>query len=78
MARSNWLTYPFSASEIPSPSNPPPDCPFQTRCPNMIKGLCDTTVPPLREFAPDHVIACHLEKGTLLKMEPVHTVDTAA
>jgi len=32
----------------------------------------------LREFAPDHVIACHLEKGTLLKMEPVNTVDTAA
>jgi peptide/nickel transport system ATP-binding protein len=66
------------AGEIPSPSNPPPGCPFQTRCPYMIKGLCDTTPPPLREFAADHVIACHLESETLLKMEPVITVETAA
>ena len=66
------------AGEIPSPSNPPPGCPFQTRCPYMIKGLCDTTLPPLREFAPGHVIACHLESETLLKMEPVITVETAA
>ena len=64
--------------EIPSPSNPPPGCPFQTRCHYMIKGLCDTTLPPLREFGPDHVIACHLEADTLKKMEPVITVDTAA
>jgi peptide/nickel transport system ATP-binding protein len=40
--------------------------------------LCDTTLPPLREFAPGHVIACHLESQTLLKMEPVITVETAA
>jgi peptide/nickel transport system ATP-binding protein len=66
------------AGEIPSPSNPPPGCPFQTRCPYMIKGLCDTTLPPLREFAADHVIACHLESETLLKMEPVITAETAA
>ena len=64
--------------EIPSPSNPPTGCPFQTRCPYMIKGLCDTTLPPLREFAPDHVIACHLEKSTLLAMEPVMTIDAPA
>jgi peptide/nickel transport system ATP-binding protein len=64
--------------EIPSPSNPPPGCPFQTRCPYMIKGVCDTTLPPLREFGPDHVIACHLERETLMKMEPVITVETAA
>jgi peptide/nickel transport system ATP-binding protein len=66
------------AGEIPSPSNPPPGCPFQTRCPYMIKGVCDTTLPPLREFGPDHVIACHLEPETLLKMEPVITVESAA
>jgi peptide/nickel transport system ATP-binding protein len=66
------------AGEIPSPSNPPPGCPFQTRCHYMIKGLCDTILPPLREFGPDHVIACHLESETLKKMEPVITVETAA
>ncbi|MBV8663864.1 MAG: ABC transporter ATP-binding protein, partial [Hyphomicrobiales bacterium] len=66
------------AGEIPSPSNPPPGCPFQTRCPYMIKGVCDTTLPPLREFAKDHVIACHLEKSQLEAMEPVMTIDAPA
>jgi peptide/nickel transport system ATP-binding protein len=65
------------AGEIPSPTNPPPGCPFQTRCPYMIKGVCDTVLPPLREFGPDHVIACHLESETLKKMEPVIEVETA-
>ncbi len=62
------------SGEIPSPSNPPPGCPFQTRCPYKIPGLCDATFPPLQEFAPDHVIACHLPRETLLKMEPVISV----
>jgi peptide/nickel transport system ATP-binding protein len=66
------------AGEIPSPTNPPPGCPFQTRCSYMIKGVCDTVFPPLRGFGPDHVIACHLETETLKKMEPVITVETAA
>jgi peptide/nickel transport system ATP-binding protein len=65
------------AGEIPSPTNPPPGCPFQTRCPYMIKGVCDTVLPPLREFGPDHVIACHLESEALKKMEPVITAQTA-
>jgi peptide/nickel transport system ATP-binding protein len=66
------------AGEIPSPSNPPSGCVFHTRCHYMIKGVCDTTLPPLREFGPDHVIACHLESETLMKMEPVITVESAA
>ena len=61
--------------EIPSPSDPPPGCPFSTRCPYMMKGLCDTTAPPQREFAPRHVIACHLDEPTLLGMEPVFTIE---
>ena len=64
------------SGEIPSPSNPPPGCPFQTRCPYKIPGLCDKTLPPLQEFAPDHVIACHLGRDTLLAMEPVISVVT--
>ncbi len=66
------------AGEIPSPTKPPPGCPFQTRCHYMIKGVCDVTPPPLREFGADHVIACHLEKDALEKMEPVITAGTAA
>ncbi|HSU05875.1 MAG TPA: ABC transporter ATP-binding protein [Acetobacteraceae bacterium] len=63
--------------EIPSPSNPPKGCPFSTRCLYMVKGLCDTTAPPQREFAHRHVIACHLEPAALLAMEPVITIDAA-
>jgi peptide/nickel transport system ATP-binding protein len=59
------------SGEIPSPSKPPPGCPFSTRCPYMIDGLCNTTAPPQREFASRHVIACHLEEETLLAMQPV-------
>jgi peptide/nickel transport system ATP-binding protein len=66
------------SGEIPSPSNPPPGCPFQTRCPYMMKGTCDVDLPPLREFAPNHVIACHLDRNALLEMEPVITIAGAA
>jgi peptide/nickel transport system ATP-binding protein len=64
--------------EIPSPTNPPPGCPFQTRCPYMIRSVCDTVPPPLRKFGAEHVIACHLETETLKMMEPVITVEMAA
>jgi peptide/nickel transport system ATP-binding protein len=61
--------------ELPSPLNPPKGCPFSTRCLYMVKGVCDTTPPPQREFAPRHVIACHLDASTLLAMKPVITVE---
>jgi peptide/nickel transport system ATP-binding protein len=64
--------------ELPSPLNPPKGCPFSTRCLYMMTGVCDTTPPPLREFAPRHVIACHLDKATLLEMKPVITVEQSA
>jgi peptide/nickel transport system ATP-binding protein len=64
------------SGEIPSPSNPPAGCPFSTRCPYMIKGVCDTLAPPQREMAPRHVIACHLDVVTLRAMKPVITIET--
>ena len=45
---------------IPSPTNIPSGCPFHTRCPHAIKGLCDQRVPLLEEKAPGHLTACHL------------------
>jgi len=60
--------------DIPSAVNPPPGCPFQTRC--IHKGdvpgnLCDTELPPMRTLAQGHQFKCHLEQKYLDAMEPV-------
>jgi oligopeptide/dipeptide ABC transporter ATP-binding protein len=46
------------AGDLPSPINPPPGCPFQTRCP-LVQDVCRREMPPLREIAPNHFAACH-------------------
>ncbi len=45
--------------EIPSPLNPPPGCHFHPRCPHAF-ARCRVEVPALREVAPGHLSACHL------------------
>ncbi|MEO5692342.1 MAG: ABC transporter ATP-binding protein [Usitatibacter sp.] len=45
--------------EIPSPLAPPPGCHFNPRCPKAF-ARCREEVPRLREIAPGHVSACHL------------------
>ena len=57
--------------ELPSPVNPPPGCPFQTRCHRKIGAICETELPPVKELAPGHKIMCHLPDDVLLAMEPV-------
>ncbi|MFY0632848.1 MAG: ABC transporter ATP-binding protein [Vannielia sp.] len=60
--------------DIPSAMNPPPGCPFQTRCGWKSKvpgGLCETEVPPMRKMADGHQIKCHLSDEELAGMEPV-------
>ena len=60
--------------DIPSATNPPPGCPFQTRCPrkHQVPGnLCETELPPLREQAQGHQIRCHLPQDVLNAMGPV-------
>ncbi|MCT8971152.1 ABC transporter ATP-binding protein [Microbaculum marinisediminis] len=63
--------------ELPSPSNPPKGCPFCTRCPYVIEGLCDKRKPPNRRMASGHYIFCHLDEVTLNDMEPVIKVADA-
>ena len=43
--------------EVPSPYNPPPGCPFVTRCP-LATEQCRQAMPPLVEIAPRHRVAC--------------------
>ncbi|MFP3880755.1 MAG: ABC transporter ATP-binding protein [Actinomycetota bacterium] len=44
--------------DIPSPANPPPGCPFNTRCP-MAQEKCVVEVPDWRELNPGRWVACH-------------------
>jgi peptide/nickel transport system ATP-binding protein len=60
--------------DIPSAVNPPPGCPFQTRCrwkSEVPGGLCEREVPPVQVLEGGHQIKCHLAREVLAKMEPV-------
>lgn len=60
--------------DIPSAMNPPPGCPFQTRCGwkgKVAGGLCEKEVPPVRVVADGHQIKCHLPDEEFASMEPV-------
>jgi oligopeptide transport system ATP-binding protein len=46
--------------EVPSPINPPTGCHFHTRCPIRKLPLCAQEIPPLKETANGHFVACHL------------------
>jgi len=60
--------------DIPSAMNPPPGCPFQTRCrwkTQVPGGKCDSVMPPVQQLANGHQIKCHLSADVLATMEPV-------
>ena len=44
--------------EIPSPTNPPPGCKFQTRC-RFATDICRKDEPKLDHTGNDHNVACH-------------------
>lgn len=50
--------------DLPSPINPPPGCPFHTRCPHA-RDICRQEDPALREVsrqgAPSHAVSCHFD-----------------
>ncbi len=60
--------------DVPSAMDPPPGCPFQTRCRWKSKvpgGLCDREVPPMRKMEGGLEIKCHLDDEILAAMTPV-------
>ena len=50
------------SGHMPSPTQELQGCPFASRCPHRIAGLCEREAPPVRRFG-EHSIACHLELG---------------
>ena len=60
--------------DIPSAMNPPPGCPFQTRCrwKSEVPGnRCETEVPPQKRLPSGHQIKCWLSDEQMARMEPV-------
>lgn len=45
--------------DVPSPADPPPGCPFNTRCP-IAEERCSQEIPEWRQLKPEHWVACHL------------------
>jgi oligopeptide transport system ATP-binding protein len=45
--------------DLPSPSNPPKGCRFNTRCPKVM-SVCREKEPPLKDIGKEHFVACHL------------------
>ncbi len=43
---------------VPDPMHIPSGCPFHTRCPEFLPGLCDVVVPQLKDVGPGHAVSC--------------------
>ena len=43
--------------DVPSPFDPPPGCPFVTRCP-LVEERCHAEMPPWEARGEDHRVAC--------------------
>ena len=63
--------------DIPSPANPPPGCPFNTRCP-AAQELCIEQVPEWRELETGHWVACHFAEKIGTLVEVVHDEEFVA
>ncbi|MCL0101948.1 ABC transporter ATP-binding protein [Dehalococcoidia bacterium] len=51
---------PVIPGEPPSPANIPNGCAFHSRCPKVMRGLCDVEKPELKEIGGGQAVACFL------------------
>ena len=63
LEKSCFEKYTLRGAEIASFGNLPTGCPLHPRCPQMMEGMCNVTIPPLAEAKTQHRVACHLYKG---------------
>ncbi len=54
---------------VPHQLNRPQGCPFNTRCPEAVDGICNATEPQLRELRPGHLGACHMRQPAGVQSE---------
>ena len=59
---------------VPSALNPPSGCPFHTRCPRKLGGVCEEEDPSPQTTGEGHRIYCHIPLEELSKMEAVVTL----
>ena len=63
--------------EIPSATNVPPGCVFQTRCPRKIGRICEEREPPLLDAGEGHAIRCHIPAEELERLQTVGQTNAA-
>ncbi|UVK54087.1 ABC transporter ATP-binding protein [Mesorhizobium sp. AR02] len=63
--------------EIPSATNPPTGCVFNTRCPRKIGLICEQQEPPLAEAQPGHSIRCHIPYAELARLQKGLVIEPA-
>jgi oligopeptide/dipeptide ABC transporter ATP-binding protein len=64
------------AGDVPSPANPPPACPFHTRC-WKAQEICRLEAPPLEAKEGGNLAACHFPLTDAEVLERVPTARTA-
>jgi oligopeptide/dipeptide ABC transporter ATP-binding protein len=57
--------------EPPDPGNPPSGCKFHPRCP-IAQAICKQEAPPLKEWQPGHLVACHFALEQVRQTNTIH------
>ena len=57
--------------EPPDPGNPPSGCKFHPRCP-IAQAICVQEAPPLKEWQPGHLVACHFALENAGQADTLH------
>jgi peptide/nickel transport system ATP-binding protein/oligopeptide transport system ATP-binding protein len=65
------------AGDVPSPANPPPACPFHTRC-WKVQDICREQAPPLEPKDGGNLAACHFPLTDAEVLERVPAVRAAS